>query len=712
MTCVEKSPPKSEKLYACYAVDAVREAIASGRFYGVSGDDPMVASLLAILERVEWAASSKAIAQALPHAPETFSLHDLRSTLSRLGISSRVVRYRRRSKEELTTPALVMKRRRLIGLWVESDNGERRLIDPLTGHRVTDRVPRSASIVTFNKPVAQCNRWFVFDLFYRAKGALFGLLGIKLVTNLVTVLAALSVFAIFSNVTASESTDTLLAIGIGMAGAFAVDFAYRLGKARLLARLSARLEYLISSLAFRQVLSLPLEKLIAGTVAQQIARLRPLNTMASSLVVPLVDALTDLPFSVLLTILLFFLAGPIGALPIIVFATFALAFVLLMPGIRRLEDDARISSEAHGQIMSDIINHADDIRLSFDRETWAERAKHAVKRRASANRKAEVAARNLSMIGTIATPLVGGSTAVAGTALAMNGNLSTGGLIAAMILSWRIIAPMQTLLLLVSKWSDMLRLSGQLNRLMNMATEEDEVDVGTTLQLNGDVAFSGIVHRYGAASDWTLRGVTAKIPKGSFVALTGPSGSGKSTFLRMIASLLHPTSGTISIDGFNIRQIPISRLRDSVSYVPFDPILIHGTIRQNLSLGAPLIGDTEILSSLREVGLGDYVHTLPDGIHTRLTDDVQSEFPNGFRQALAIAQALVRRPKILLLDEPAHSLDPALDRAMMAALKKRRGDMTIIMVTHRPSHISETDFQIDLRNGQVHSVQSSRKEAS
>lgn len=271
---------------------------------------------------------------------------------------------------------------------------------------------------------------------------------------------------------------------------------------------------------------------------------------------------------------------------------------------------------------------------------------------------------------------------------------------------------MQTLLLLVSKWSDMLRLSGQLNRLMNMATEEDEVDVGTTLQLNGDVAFSGIVHRYGAASDWTLRGVTAKIPKGSFVALTGPSGSGKSTFLRMIASLLHPTSGTISIDGFNIRQIPISRLRDSVSYVPFDPILIHGTIRQNLSLGAPLIGDTEILSSLREVGLGDYVHTLPDGIHTRLTDDVQSEFPNGFRQALAIAQALVRRPKILLLDEPAHSLDPALDRAMMAALKKRRGDMTIIMVTHRPSHISETDFQIDLRNGQVHSVQSSRKEAS
>lgn len=684
-----------------FAVDSVREAIEAERFPGLRADDPMLAAMLSVIERFDQPISSRALAEALPHVPEEFTVFDVQSTLSRLGVGSRIEYVRRRSLSKTTCPAILIEPTGSVRVLYKDTDGALLVLDPVSRQIIPNVPAQNAQIVTFHKPKPQNSKWFVFDLFYRCRKSIFAVLGVKLVTNLITVLIALSIFALFDSVVSYGATDTLLAIGFGMAVAFGVDFLFRMAKAKLLAKISSRLEYLVSSLTFRQVTSLGLEKLVAGTVAQQIARLRPLHAMASSVVVPLLDAISDVPFALLLTIVLFFLAGPIAFLPLAVLVVFAVSFALMMPGIRRREDLARQSAETHSQVMADLVEHADTIRMSYNRRHWAERAKHAVRLRASSQRKAEVAARKLAMVGSLATPLVGGTTAVAGAALAMSGNLSTGGLIAAMILSSRIIAPMQTLLLLASKWSDLLRLSGQLNRLMAMLGEQVQKDLPAQPALTGDIDFSGVAYRFGNAPDLALRNVSASIPAGSFVAVTGPSGAGKTTLLRLMSALLQPLAGTVQIDGLNLRQLPVDLLRARVSYVPFDPVLIHGTIAQNIRLSSPLAGDDEVLSVLREIGLSDVVSALPQGMHTRLTDDVINTLPKGFRQALAIVQALVTKPCVLLLDEPARSLDPHLEETMMRALMSRRGRMTTLMVTHRPSHIQAADFELSLQAGTV-----------
>lgn len=697
---------------AAFAVDSVREGVEAGRFIGLRSDDPMVAALFEVLERVEWSASARALVQALPHAPDHFSLFDLQSTLSRLGIQSHTVRTVDGREDTMVTPALLLDGQKCVGLLVRDVDGALIAIDPVDRTPISRNLGFAQSILTFSKSRPSGGNWFVYDLFFRSSRAIVSLLAIKLVINLVTVLTAFSVFAIFDKVVAVKSTGTLTAIAVGMTGALAVDFLYRFSKARLLARISARLEYLISSLAFRQVVSLPLEKLIAGSVAQQVARLRPFSSMASSVAVPLLDALTDLPFAVLLSILLFLLAGPIGFFPIAIFGVFVIAFGLMMPGIRRLEEQSRTSAEAHAQITSDLVAHAATIRSTYDRSTWSVRAIRAARLKASHQRKAEVASRNLALIGSMATPLVGGGTAIAGAALAMNGALTTGGLIAAMILSWRIIAPMQGFLMLVSKWSDMFRLSAQLNRLMTMPGETDKAEVPAYPRLQGSLELNGIAYRFGPSGEWALRNITATIPAGAMVAVTGPSGAGKTTLLRMIPALIHPLAGSIRIDGFNLRQVPVDHLRSYVSYVPFNPALVHGSISQNMRLASPLISDEAVVSCLHDVGLSDVINALPNGVETRLTEDIQAILPKGFQQALAIAQALIVRPKILLLDEPARSLDPQLEKVIMSTLLKKRGEMTILMVTHRPSHVRAADMELQLQNGLLRGLRDHQREAS
>ena len=100
---------------------------------------------------------------------------------------------------------------------------------------------------------------------------------------------------------------------------------------------------------------------------------------------------------------------------------------------------------------------------------------------------------------------------------------------------------------------------------------------------------------------------------------------------------------------------------------------------------------------------------LPEGTETRLTEEVQSQLPKGFQQALAFAQAIIQRPRVLVLDEPARTLDRDLEKAMMASLQRRRGEITIVMITHRPSHVKMADFEITMDNGMLFDTRSARR---
>ncbi|MEM9045028.1 MAG: ATP-binding cassette domain-containing protein [Pseudomonadota bacterium] len=683
------------------AVDAIADSIEAERFKGFGRQEPMVAALLWLLEVIKWSPSTLKIVHALPHQPDAFTLADLRATMMRLKIASSESVLGRRQIEDLPVPSLLITPKGQALVLEHEPHVGKVAYDPVSGQEIIPPTDPKLKVVVFHRPAIRVPQDFTIGLVRRFNRTALRLLVIKGGLNLLAIAAVLALVMVYDTVVPAHANDTLIALCVAVAVALGLDLFLRRTKARLLSRTTARMEYIIGVTAFRKVLSLSFDRIAANSIPQQVSRLRQFMTVGSVLSGPAAEIALELPFTVLMIIALFAIGGPIGFVPILVFVLFALAAAVLGPRLRRLGTAARVTREAHEEIVSEIILQTDAIRDCGGQDIWETRARESGERQIEAQRRVDSGQLILNGISAASMPLAGGATAIIGSHLAIQGSLSAGALIGAMVLTWRIIAPLQAMLLLIAKWADLRRMSGQLDRLMRLKSEPPSMQTPLTFDPRGQLSFRRLAFRYTAGSDAVLRGLTADLPAGALIAITGPSGAGKTTLLRAVLGIIKPMDGAVLIDGVNLNQIPQGQLRELVSYVPQNPILIHGTIAQNLRLARPLASDEDLRAVLDELGLTNALACLPDGLETRLTEEVQAILPAGFRQCLALAQAFLRKPKFLLLDEPARLLDPSLERAVMASLRRRRGRVTTLMVSHRPSHVRAADLVMNLEAGSI-----------
>jgi ATP-binding cassette subfamily C protein/ATP-binding cassette subfamily C protein LapB len=280
--------------------------------------------------------------------------------------------------------------------------------------------------------------------------------------------------------------------------------------------------------------------------------------------------------------------------------------------------------------------------------------------------------------------------------------LSVGALIATMALIWRILSPLQGAFQAGVRVHQIRGALRQINRLMRIAREREGAKSGLMgSSLHGVIRLDRVSYRYGPDQDPALLGISMALAPGEILAVAGGTGAGKSTLLKLIAGMYRPQAGTLSMNGIDIRQLNAAQLRRSVSYVPQQISLFHGTIAQNLRLNNPLADDEDLRRAADEAGILEDILALPDGFETRVGDNRTQRFTPGFMTGLALARALVRDAPLLLLDEPGASLDEPSDRLLMDRMQRLRGRRTIIMVTHRPSHIRLADKAVYLQGGSI-----------
>lgn len=198
-----------------------------------------------------------------------------------------------------------------------------------------------------------------------------------------------------------------------------------------------------------------------------------------------------------------------------------------------------------------------------------------------------------------------------------------------------------------------------------------------------------------------LSGLNIKVQPGQFCALVGPSGSGKSTTFSMIERFYRPASGSVIIDGVDITRQLGTGFRDDIALVPQENVLFEGTVAFNIGLGGrPSHPPTqeEIEEACKMANIHDVIAALPDGYQTHCSHDGK-QFSGGQRQRLSIARALVRQPRLLLLDESTSALDAESERRMQEALKRLQGRTTVIAIAHRLSSIQQSDRIFLIDNG-------------
>jgi ATP-binding cassette subfamily B protein len=211
-----------------------------------------------------------------------------------------------------------------------------------------------------------------------------------------------------------------------------------------------------------------------------------------------------------------------------------------------------------------------------------------------------------------------------------------------------------------------------------------------TLELRG-VAFA-----YDEAP--VLREVTFEVPAGRTVAVVGPTGSGKSTLMSLVARLVDPADGDVRLDGVDVRELRRGALAEAVALVPQTTFVFDDSVRGNVTLGADL-GDEEVWEALRLAQADRFVRALPEGLDT-MVGERGASLSGGQRQRLALARALVRRPRLLVLDDATSAVDPAVEQAILAGLRSREGT-SVLVVAYRRATISLADEVVFLDHGRV-----------
>lgn len=200
-----------------------------------------------------------------------------------------------------------------------------------------------------------------------------------------------------------------------------------------------------------------------------------------------------------------------------------------------------------------------------------------------------------------------------------------------------------------------------------------------------------------------IKGISLEIPANQTTALVGPSGGGKSTLFELILRFYDPTSGSISISGINIKDLRLEDLRSLIGFVPQQPILFSGTLRENIAYGKPNASFEEIQKAAESAYVTEFLNQLPNGYDTNL-GHLGTRLSGGQKQRIAIARAILRNPRILLLDEATSALDSESEQMIQRALDFLVKERTTIMIAHRLSTVVKSDQIVVIKEGEIESV--------
>jgi ATP-binding cassette subfamily B protein len=244
----------------------------------------------------------------------------------------------------------------------------------------------------------------------------------------------------------------------------------------------------------------------------------------------------------------------------------------------------------------------------------------------------------------------------------------------------------------------------RINRILQTHPEiTNRTDAVALDQIQGGIVFEDVDFAYnhnGTGSTTALSGIRLKVAPGKVLGIVGPPGSGKTTLLSLIPRLYDVSCGGVFLDGKDVRSLQLGDLRSKIAYMPQEPFLFAGTIRENLTFGNPLIKETQLKKITQKAALYDTIRSFPNGFET-IAGEKGVILSGGQKQRIALARCLLRETGVLVLDDPISQVDLETGTAIIDMIKSMIVEKTIIIVSHRISAVSFADQIIALEKGRI-----------
>ncbi len=678
-------------------------AMHGGGLSGLREVSEAAGCLMPLLAALNWHGEPRDIAEAVPHFANGLEISGLRKILASLNYATRQQRMRLDDVDPRLLPCLFAPDNGPLMVILGAEDKGFRALKGETGE-LTQVAGNVKGEIAFISEIAQEDterdrRWSTWVL---ARFQRF-ILQIFLVTAITSVLALsvpLFIMTLYDQVIPAKSFTTLYFLGGGMAIVLAAEGLLRLIRGRLIAYLGARCDMIVGSSALDQLLHIPVAMTERTPIGAQVSRFQQFEVLRAFFVGPLASVLFELPFVALAIFVMAMIGGTLAWIPVVLTGAFIVLALVAYPALRRANRIASIAVSRRAEFLMETAANLRAVKGAGADVVWAQRHRELSAAAARAQHRVAGANAILQSISQLLMMLAGIAALGLGAHRVMQDGMTVGALIAAMALTWRVLSPLQSGLLSLSRFHQVLGGVQQVNRLMGLRREKKSSKISSNFRrFQGRVNFSRVSMRYSAEGNPALLGLSFGAEPGEVIAVTGPSGCGKSTVARLMLGLYTPQAGAVYLDGIDIRQLDVGELRGAIAYMPQATQTYYGTLAQNLRLTNPVATDQELRQAADLANMLAEIEALPEGFDTQLTEAAHSRFSEGLLRKLCLAQTYLKPASVYVFDEPCSNLDRDDDAAFLRAVETLRGRATVILLTHRPSHMRVADKVLVLRDG-------------
>jgi ATP-binding cassette, subfamily C, bacterial LapB len=519
---------------------------------------------------------------------------------------------------------------------------------------------------------------------------------------LINVLALAGTFFtmnVYDRVVSNQAYVTLWTLAIGVSIAIGFEFLARNLRAWVLDYAGKKADLVLGSMLFQKALLTRLDHRAAsaGSFANNLREFESVRDFFTSATLTVI---TDLPFLFLFIWVIGLIAGPLLWVPLLAVPLIAVvALFAQIPLAKYITENMREGSLKHGLVVESIdgaetlkaLRAEGFMQAKFEMSS-ALTARTAMKSRLLTNVVLNWAA--------IVQSLTTVAMVVWGVYLIGEGKLTMGALVASVMLCGRALAPVSSLTGLAVRLQQTRTGMGMLNKIMQAPTDRE---VGRAYvhkkYIQGDITAQGVQFSYRKDLPKVLQGLDFQIKSGERIAILGRIGSGKSTLLKLLSGMFTPTQGSINVDGLEMQQIEPADVRRNIVYVGQDARLFYGTLRENLKIGNPLMGDEEMVKIATLMGVHTFACEHPRGYDMDIAEGGAS-LSGGQRQAVALARAMMVSPAVLLLDEPTSAMDNATEQITLQAITRLMAGGTLILITHKLQLLEFVDRVMVIDAGQ------------
>jgi len=680
--------------------------------------DPVLECLSFLAREAERPSSPVLIKAGLALSAEgTLPFHQVEPALEQIGMRAEPITRRLRSWPSAKCPAVLELEEGRAAVLLDARGGEGLVYAPGLAEpmwvRFADIEPAytGRAVVVESDPTrerenerpwdkARRTHWFWSEV-WKVRREFWPVLLAALVVNLLAFAMPLFTMNVYDRVIPNKAVSTLWVLALGVMFAIGFDFTLRIARARLVDEVGRKLDAKLSQKLFEKVMNLPMAERqgSTGAFARRVSEYEMVRDFFASTTVVLA---VDMTFLILFLGLITALAGWLVFVPIAGIVLMLTAGVSLQKAMGRAALDAQADASLQHSVLVESIGGAETLKAArAEGQMLGRWRRYSAMSAATSERMRKLTAVAVNLA-SVSQQMISIGLLIGGFYRFQEGDMTMGAIIAIIMLSGRSLQPVGQLAFLITRGRQATATLDSLQRMMEAGDERQVAMRSIVPEIRaGHIELVDVSFRYPQAGRDALSGLNLKINPGERVGIVGRVASGKSTMGRVLCGLYAPTEGEMLVDGLDSRQYHPHQLREAFRFVSQDAEVFSGSVRDNLTLGAPNATDAQLIDAVVRSGADIFLSRDAAGFDLPVGER-GSRLSGGQKSLLVLARALVTSSKLLFLDEPTGSMDTQTEMYFIEHLKTALApDQTLVVSTHRHNMLSIINRLIVIDAGKI-----------